>query len=184
PINGTGNTTATVSVASANLSVGNYSKTIIVTATGATNSPRSITVSLAVNGGGTNRYYFTYPDRSSLLAAGWDFLARTAAGTARNTEQPTGAVVDYNQTTHPGLLRIPVDTGDLWATTNNSRNSVFRNLPTNWTSIRLKLSFAPTQNYQQAGLLAYQNDDNYVGVTRTYNSGNKVRLFREAAGVA
>jgi hypothetical protein len=46
------------------------------------------------------------------------------------------------------------------------------------------LSFAPTQNYQQAGLLAYQDDDNYVQITREYNGGNKVALVREAGGSA
>ena len=82
-------------------------------------------------------------------------------------------MVSYDQAAHPGLLRIPADTGDLWASLNNTRNSLFRNLPANWTSIRLKLSFAPTQNYQQAGLLAYQDDDNYVQICRIYENGNR-----------
>ncbi|MCX5886597.1 MAG: hypothetical protein NT096_11935, partial [Proteobacteria bacterium] len=61
-------------------------------------------------------YDFTYPDRASLIAAGWDFLAvKPSGGGTRNTEQITGAVVSYDQIAHPGVLRIPVDTGDLWA---------------------------------------------------------------------
>jgi regulation of enolase protein 1 (concanavalin A-like superfamily) len=132
---------------------------------------------------GAVHYDFTYPNRASLIAAGWDFTAKTWWSN-RNTEQTSGAVVSYDQVAHPGILRIPADTGDLWAGWNNSRNTLFRNLPSNWTSIRLKLSFAPTQDYQQAGLLAYQNDDTYVQVTRGYNSGNKMIFVRETSSAA
>ncbi len=65
---------------------------------------------------------------------------------------------------------------------NNTRNTLLRDIPSNWTSIRLKLSFAPTQNYQQAGLLVYQNDNNYVQVTRIYENGNRVTFAREVNG--
>jgi glucose/arabinose dehydrogenase/regulation of enolase protein 1 (concanavalin A-like superfamily) len=187
PTNGSGSGTVSVSVVSASLAVGNYAKTITVTAAGASNSPQTVTVNLTVNapsGSGTNHYDFTYADRAGLLASGWNFLARTAAGASRNTEQTSGAVVNYSQATHPGVLRIPVDTGDLWGTLNSTRNSLFRDIPTNWTSLRLKLSFAPTQNYQQAGLVVYQNDDNYVQITRIYNGGNKISFVRETGGTA
>jgi hypothetical protein len=185
PGSGTGNGTLTVSVNSASLAPGTYTKAITITAAGATNTPQTVNITLTVNPSGTAHYDFTYPDRTGLLAAGWDFLAVTSTGSTRNTEQTTGTVVNYNQTTHPGTLRIPVDTGDLWAGLNSTRNSLFRSLPANWTGIRLELlSFAPTQDYQQAGLLAYQDDDNYVQVTRIYNGGNKVILAREINGSA
>jgi regulation of enolase protein 1 (concanavalin A-like superfamily) len=125
-------------------------------------------------------YPFTYPDRSSLHADGWDFLAVTPTGNVRNTEQITGAVVSYDQATHPGILRVPADFGDLFGGDNSSRNTLFRDLPPDWTSIRLKLAgFAPTENYQQAGLLAYQDDDNYVQVTRIFENGNRITFARE-----
>ncbi|HYR44570.1 MAG TPA: Ig-like domain-containing protein, partial [Terriglobia bacterium] len=130
----------------------------------------------------TDHFYFTYPDRASLLADGWDFLAHTVAGDARNTEQTTGAVVSYDQMAHPGVLRIPVDTGDLWGSANNTRKSLFRNLPSNWMSMRLKLSFAPTQNYQEAGLTVYQDDDNYVQIIRDFSDGNEVSFNSEQNG--
>jgi hypothetical protein len=136
---------------------------------------------LSTNAFAQAHYDFTYPDRASLTAAGWDFLALTKSGTIRDTEQRTGAVVSYDQVVHPGVLRIPCDVGDLWGNTNNSRNSIFRDLPLGWTSIRLKLAaFAPTQMWQQAGLLAYQDDDNYVQVVRIYtNNNNEVEFDRE-----
>jgi glucose/arabinose dehydrogenase len=151
------------------------------------NTPSSATTYTATfqaAASGTRHYDFTYQDRASLLTAGWDFLARTATGATRNTEQTSGALVDYDQATHPGVLRIPVDTGDLWVDWNNTRNSLFRDVPTNWTSLRLKLSFAPTQNYQQAGLVVYQDDDNYVQIARMYNGGNKICFVRETGGAA
>src|SRR6266545_4929519 len=74
-------------------------------------------------------YDFTYPDRASLLADGWSFIAVAPSGAFRDTEQTTGAVVSYDQTAHLGVLRIPADTGDLWESLNNTRNSLFRNLP-------------------------------------------------------
>ncbi|MDA8172467.1 MAG: hypothetical protein M0Z48_11655 [Nitrospiraceae bacterium] len=101
----------------------------------------------------TQHYDFAYPDRTGLISAGWNFNAVTPSGGLRNTEQTTGAVVSYDQTAHPGVLQIPADTGDLWDNANNSRNTLFRTLPPDWTSIRLKLFFGPSRDYQQAGLL-------------------------------
>ncbi len=151
------------------------------------NSPASATTYTATYqpvAQGMVHYDFTYANRASLLAGGWDFLAQAASGATRDTEQTTGMMVSFDQSAHPGVLRIPADAGDLWGAANNSRNSLFRNLPADWTSLRLKLSFAPTQNYQQAGLVAYQDDNNYVQITRIFNSGNKVSFVRESSGSA
>src|SRR5207245_1178833 len=77
-----------------------------------------------------------------------------------------------NQTTHPGVIRVPIGNGELWQTLNNSQNTFFHNLPNDWVSIRLNIAaFNPAANYQQVGLLAYQDDDTYVSVRRNYNSG-------------
>ena len=186
PANGTGDAQITVSVNIAGLAAGTYTKAITITANGATNSPQTVNVTLTVNPVTTTHpsghYDFNYPDRASLLAAGWDFLAVKPGGGSRNTEQTTGAVVSYDQTAHTGILRIPADAGDMWGSQNNTRNTLLRSLPADWTSIRLKLSFAPTQNYQQAGLLAYQDDNNYVNLTRIFGGGNTVTFAREING--
>jgi regulation of enolase protein 1 (concanavalin A-like superfamily) len=167
-----------------NVSAGTYSLIArLVYDSGRTLSSSAATVT-AVSGSGTTHLDFTCADRASLLAGGWDFLARTASGATRDTEQTSGAVPDYNQSAHPGVLRIPADTGDLWKAANNTRNSLFRDLPANWTSIRLMLAFAPTQNYQQASLVAYQDDDNYVVLTREFSTGNLVAFAQEKAGAA
>src|SRR5690606_41708725 len=101
----------------------------------------------------------------------------SAGGGQRDTEQTSGAVPIYNQ---GGALRIPADTGDLWENLNSTRNSLFRDLPANWTSIRTRLTFASTQDTQQAGLVVYQDDDNYVQVTRAHVGGQNVSFVRES----
>ena len=124
----------------------------------------------------TNTILFNYPSRSALLADGWSFMA-VLNGANRNTEitnPAVGGVVSYDQTAHPGVLRIPCDLGDLWGTgpdTDNTRNSLFRNLATNWVSAKLWLSFAPVSDVQQAHLCLYQDDDNYLDVGTAYNTG-------------
>ncbi|MBI3757978.1 MAG: IPT/TIG domain-containing protein, partial [Deltaproteobacteria bacterium] len=128
----------------------------------------------------TGHFDFIYSDSAALKAANWDFLAKTASGGVRNTEQSGSGAVDYNQTNHPGVIRIPLGSGELWQGLNNSQNTLFRDLPSAWTSIRLKLAaFNSSVNYQQVGLVAYQDDDNYVDLNRPYVNGQQIELFRE-----
>ena len=135
----------------------------------------------------TNTFNFTYTNRSALLADGWDFIARTTNGSPRNTEQTNGAVVSYDQDIHPGALRIPIDVGDLWQFVNDTRNSLFRDLSSNWMSMTLNLSLSLTQNFQQAHLALYQDDDNWVHAGIAYNntfSGTQIApIVRELNGV-
>ena len=91
-------------------------------------------------------------------------------------------MISYNQATHPGAIRIPLDSGDLWLNNNDSHNSLFRTLPTNWTRVELTITFAPTQPYQQVNLALYQNDDNYLEVARTHYPA--VSLVNETNGFA
>lgn len=127
----------------------------------------------------TTHYDFTYPDRISLLGDGWDFMAGY-----RNTEQTVqtgGAVVSYDQLVHPGVLRIPVDEGILEL--QNTRNTLFRDLPSGWTSVRLKISsFTPVQNYQQVGLFVYENDYKYVSISRAFNLKDVISFLYKAWG--
>jgi hypothetical protein len=135
---------------------------------------------------GTNTILFNYSDRAALLADGWSFVGADASNNPRNTE--TGAV-DYNQAVHSGILRIPCDQGDLWGTggaggpMGSTRNSLFRSLPGDWSSVRLFLNFpAITQNYQQAHLGLYQNDDNYLQMGVAFNGNEAFTMDRETGG--
>ena len=126
---------------------------------------------------------FAFGSRDDLLAAGWDFLARSAFGNIRNTEQTSGLVVSYDQNLHPGAIRLPIGNGDLWQNTNDTSNSLFFNLPSNWRSIKLKMAnFNPGSNYQQVALAAYEDDDNYVILSRNYNNGQSIEFAGEDSG--
>jgi hypothetical protein len=171
--------TAAISIA-AGATVG--TRTVVVT------NPDGASASL-VNGfavqapPGATHINFTYTSRTALLADGWSYTATTAAGAPRDTEQTGALAPDYNQTTHAGTIRIPLGPGELWQALNSSQNTLFRTLPTNWTSIRLKIaSFNPVTAYQQVGLIAYQDDDNYVYMNRIFNGyGNQSEFLRESA---
>jgi hypothetical protein len=128
---------------------------------------------------------FNYASRSALLAGGWSFIATTAAGGTRNTEVTSGQpTLDYNQTTHPGAIRIQLGSGEDYAASNNSQNMLLRALPPTWTSIRLKLAaFNPSANFQQSGLIVYQDDDNYFYVSRLFANVGSTENIIEVAGV-
>jgi hypothetical protein len=137
----------------------------------------------------TNIFNFTYASRQDFLVDGWDFIARTAAGQPRNTETSLGTTppdVSFDQLAHPGVIRLPVGEGDLWADSNNTGNSLFRNLSSNWVSLQLNLSVAPVANFQQVHLALYQDDDNYVEIGHVFNSfagGEGVVFVIENGGV-
>ena len=125
---------------------------------------------------------FNYPDRASFLNAGWSFIATTAAGGSRNTEQTGALAVSYDQAAHPGTLRVPLGSGENWQNINNSQNTLLYTPPADWTSFIVKIAaFNPTANYQQVGLQAYQNDDNYVDTNRAFVNGARMEMFREVA---
>jgi len=52
---------------------------------------------------------FTYASRTALLADGWSYIATTAGGAPRDTEQTGALAPDYNQATHAGTIRIRSD---------------------------------------------------------------------------
>ena len=139
---------------------------------------------LGVTGLATNTVFFTYTNRAALLADGWSFWA-TNNGVGRNTEVTdtnVGPLVIYNPPANPGVLRIPCDIGDLWGDLNDTRNSLFRAVSSNWVSAQLALAFAPVTDTQQAHLTVYQDDDNYVQVGVAYNGARKTAMDLEVGG--
>jgi hypothetical protein len=135
----------------------------------------------------TNTYLFsTYTNRTALLAGGWSFWATNVNGTGRNTEitdTNIGPALVYNPPDHPAALRIPADVGHLLLTQNDSRNSLFRALASNWVSLRLQLMFAPTQSYQQVKLMVYQDDDDFVAMGHSFSGNDRVEFSREFTGL-
>ena len=154
-----------------------------VTVTNADGQSTTLVNGFSVHAPLVNRLNFSYASRAALLADGWSFVATTASGGSRNTEITSGQPsIDYNQTTHPGKLRIQLGSGEDYGTSNNSQNMLFHPLPPSWTSIRLNIAaFNPTSNYQQSGLMVYQDDDNYFYVSRLYGGAPSTESQVESA---
>src|SRR5262249_51809952 len=105
--------------------VGTYSYEIILMATdssGLTNT-KSVTLPVTGNNAALTHLDFTYADKNALILAGRDYLAKTAEGVTRDTEQSGALAVDYNQTIHAGVIRVPVGSGEMWQALNNSQNT-------------------------------------------------------------
>jgi cytochrome c len=45
-----------------------------------------------------------------------------------------------------------------------------------------KLHFDPSQNYQQAGIVLYQDADNYIKFVKIYADGKKIEIAKEVNG--
>lgn len=107
-------------------------------------------------------YDFTgYANRAAFLAAGWDFQAKSAAGTPRNTESG-------NATYGSGGMVFPVAGGAMWS--ENSVDEIFRDLDPDWESVTVELDwFGGYINARHAGLVIYQDDDNFVMAARRQN---------------
>lgn len=85
----------------------------------------------------------------------------------------------------PGFLRLTTQPGTLVGTgANDERNLLLMPAPPGDFYITAQLSFTPTDNYHQAGLIVYQDDDNYVRLSRAYVYDNYVELIAEIDGSA
>jgi len=80
---------------------------------------------------------------------------------------------NWSLSARPGYLRIITQEGDLWGNTNDARNLFLLNAPPGDFEISTQVTFAPGQAWQQAVLLIYGDDGNYVRVDRVSdNAGN------------
>jgi hypothetical protein len=159
---------AGVTVAACTVTTPTEMRATLVIAPGAAVGPRTVSVttpgaqtaslanSLTVGRASLVHFDFAHADAAALKGSGWSFVARTAGGGTRNTEQTGSLAISYDQVAHPGAIRVPLGSGEIWKTLNNSQNTLFRNLPTDWTSLRLRVAaFAPVANAQQVALMAY-----------------------------
>ena len=114
---------------------------------------------------------------------------RTRAPTATPTPTPTAITFDdeftgpmlasrwswvredashWSLTARPGFLRITSQKGGIFYATNNARNLLLQLAPAGDFSIETRVLFTPTQDYQMAGLVIYQDDDNFLILSRDY----------------
>ena len=88
-----------------------------------------------------------------------------------------------------GSLIITPQTGDLQTTTNTARNILLQDATGDWiVESKLMFSVRPHLRYQQGGILAYQDDNNYVKLGWEYAafSGTATRfvVITEKGGTA
>ncbi|MDA0173823.1 ThuA domain-containing protein [Solirubrobacter taibaiensis] len=107
------------------------------------------------------------------LAAGWNVIRR-----------------DQNLTVANGLVTIPTQAGDLYTTSNTAKNVVLRPAPSGPFTIVAKVNHKGLVQYQQAGVIVYGTDDNYVKLDRTASNAATAanteffEFIQEQAGTA
>jgi alpha-glucuronidase len=76
-----------------------------------------------------------------------------------------------------GSLNITPETGDLVTTTNTAKNLVVQAAPGDWTmTSKLRFSATPNAATQQGGIIAYQDDDNYLKFDLEATSATNIQL--------
>jgi predicted amidohydrolase YtcJ len=89
----------------------------------------------------------------------------------------------WSLTAKPGHLRIVTQTGGIYGAGNNQQNLLLVDAPVGDYLITTRVTIAPSENFQHAALLVYQDDDNYVQLNRAFVSGGTVNFDREVGGV-
>ena len=93
--------------------------------------------------------------------------------------QPTGYTVGG------GNLTLPAAHGDFFANApNDNPNILLQPAPSGPWTMTTRLTFNPNENYEQAGLLVYGDDANYVKADYVYAGGRGLEFLREANNVA
>lgn len=120
-----------------------------------------------------NLTYYFRDDFNGYLQLGWNII------------RPSWPHFSLTQRT--GNLRIWTETGGLLGRFNSAGNLFVRQAPTGWV-VRTLLDFSPYGNFQQAGLLIYENDNSYITMMVAYSYGRtrlriryEGRLIWEAA---
>jgi cytochrome c len=84
-----------------------------------------------------------------------------------------------------GKLTLPAAHGDFFAAgANNNPNIVLQPAPSGPWTMTTRMTFNPNENYEQAGLLVYGDDANYVKADLVHAGGRAVEFLREVADAA
>jgi regulation of enolase protein 1 (concanavalin A-like superfamily) len=75
----------------------------------------------------------------------------------------------------PGKLQIIGTAGDMAETCNNHKNLLLQQAPSGDFEIQTKLTIHPTANYQQGGLIIFNDVDNYVKLDVAWSDASSVR---------
>ena len=78
----------------------------------------------------------------------------------------------------PGYLVIRSENGGIQGASNNAKNILLQSANTDWTiKAKIKFSRRPTEVNQQGGLIAYQDDDNFIKLV--YDNARKGFMGRD-----
>jgi cytochrome c len=85
-----------------------------------------------------------------------------------------------------GKLTLPAAHGDFFGANapNNNPNILLQPAPSGPWTMTTRLTFDPNENYEQAGLLVYGDDQNYVKADYVHANGRGLEFLREANGQA
>ncbi|TLD42471.1 MAG: Ammonium transporter [Candidatus Jettenia ecosi] len=86
---------------------------------------------------------------------------------------------DWNLLVHPGYLRITTKAENLWQINVNNKIKLLRGAPLGDFEVVTKVTYNPKQKFQQAGVIMYESDDNYVMLTRQMDDVDNVEMSRE-----
>jgi hypothetical protein len=111
-----------------------------------TDNNSGLTGSYAVNFGTMS---FSDAFESTTLKEGWTWIRENKD--------------NWSLTESPKNLTITSKTGDIKGVTNNAENILLQSANTDWSvTSRMEFSKRPSKPDQQGGIIAYQDDDNYV----------------------
>ncbi len=80
-------------------------------------------------------------------------------------------------------LQIVTQQGTLAGTTNSTRNILLTEAPPEDFRFTTRLTFSPSEVGQEAGLIIYRDDDNYVVLSSSYEDGYSLKTVSESQGV-
>ncbi|MBE2320370.1 ThuA domain-containing protein [Solirubrobacter sp. CPCC 204708] len=108
-------------------------------------------------------------DGSTLNLCRWNSIVR---------HEPGGYTVA------DGKLTLPAAHGDFFGNgANNNPNMLLQQpAPSGPWTMETRLTFNPNENYEQAGLLVYSDDQNYVKADYVYASGRALEFLNEVNG--
>lgn len=91
----------------------------------------------------------------------------------------------WSLTAVPGKLRIVTQTGGIYATYySTAKNILLTDAPTGNFVITTKVDFNPSANHHTAGILYYQNADNYLNLVYLFSGNKFVSFHHEVNGTA
>nr|WP_243864355.1 sugar-binding domain-containing protein [Paenibacillus castaneae] len=87
----------------------------------------------------------------------------------------------WKLTEKPGTLRILTQRGEMFETSNDVKNVFLRDIPSEDFEATIKLTAPIRKNHQQAGLIVWQNVDNYVRYGHVWDTSGSTGYSLETA---